>query len=65
MQAIGISRMSMEELKEDLDRPIWGVKAIAMAANLNVRQALSRARKGLSTGEQSRQEMGYHPAPPS
>jgi hypothetical protein len=46
MQAIGTSRMSTEEVREDLDRPIWGVKAIATAANLTARQTYHALEKG-------------------
>jgi hypothetical protein len=41
-----MSRMSMEEPIEDLDRPIWGVKAIAIAANLTKRQTYHALEKG-------------------
>jgi hypothetical protein len=46
METIGTSRMSMEKTKEDLDRPIWGVKAIAIAANLTTRQTYHALEKG-------------------
>ena len=46
MEAIGTSRMSTEQTKEDLDRPIWGVKAIAIAANLTTRQTYHALEKG-------------------
>jgi hypothetical protein len=38
--------MSMEEAKEDLDRPIWGVKAIAIEANLTERQTYHALERG-------------------
>jgi hypothetical protein len=38
--------MSTESAKEDLDRPIWGVRAIAIAANLTIRQAYHALEKG-------------------
>ncbi|MGO9400091.1 MAG: hypothetical protein ACLP19_19955 [Xanthobacteraceae bacterium] len=38
--------MSTESAKEDLDRPIWGVRAIAIAANLTLRQAYHALEKG-------------------
>jgi hypothetical protein len=46
MQTIGTKRMSTERAKEDLDRLIWGVKAIAIAANLTTRQAYHALEKG-------------------
>jgi hypothetical protein len=46
MQVVGTLRMSMEQSKEDLDRPIWGVKAIAKAANLTARQTYHALEKG-------------------
>jgi hypothetical protein len=36
----------MEEAKEDLDRPIWGVKAIAIEANLTTRQTYHALERG-------------------
>ena len=38
--------MSTEQKEEDLDRPIWGVKAIAAAANLTPRQTYHALEKG-------------------
>lgn len=38
--------MSREPAIEDLDRPIWGVKAIATEANLTERQAYHALEKG-------------------
>ena len=38
--------MSTEQKEEDLDRPIWGVDAIAAAANLTPRQAYHALEKG-------------------
>jgi|HubBroStandDraft_6_1064221.scaffolds.fasta_scaffold2913163_2 hypothetical protein len=38
--------MSTEQATQDLDRPIWGVKAIAIAANLTIRQAYRALEKG-------------------
>jgi hypothetical protein len=38
--------MSTELAREDLDRPIWGVKAIAVAANLTTRQAYHALENG-------------------
>jgi hypothetical protein len=38
--------MPTESAEDDLDRPIWGVKAIAVAANLTERQAYHALEKG-------------------
>jgi hypothetical protein len=38
--------MSTESTKEDLDRPIWGVREIAVAANLTERQAYHALENG-------------------
>jgi len=38
--------MSIDQEKDDLDRPIWGVKAIAIAANLTTRQTYHALEKG-------------------
>jgi hypothetical protein len=65
--------MSLQEKTEDLDKPIWGVEAIAAATNLTVRQAYrwraaicpearpaesgSRLRAGCSPGFPARTEV--------
>jgi hypothetical protein len=38
--------MSIEQTIEDIDRPIWGVAAIAAVSNLTVRQAYWALEKG-------------------
>ncbi len=38
--------MPADQTKDDLDRPIWGVEAIAAAANLTPRQTYHALEKG-------------------
>jgi hypothetical protein len=38
--------MSTDQRKDDPDRPIWGVEAIAAAANLTTRQTYHALEKG-------------------
>jgi hypothetical protein len=45
--------MPLEKKVEDLDRPIWGVEAIAAAANLTPRQAYHALENGYLPGSKA------------
>jgi hypothetical protein len=45
--------MPLEQKVEDLDRPIWGVEAIAAAANLTPRQAYHALENGYLPGSKA------------
>ena len=55
--------MSTEQRKEDPDRPIWGVEAIAAAANLTPRQTYHALEKGYLPASKAGMEMGHDRAP--
>ena len=50
---------------EDLDKPIWGVAAIAALAESNGTPSLLGPRKGAHSCEQGRAEVVYDTAPAS
>ena len=47
------ARMPLEEKAENLDKPIWGVEAIAAAANLTLRQAYHALENGYLPGSKA------------